>query len=505
MPVFAAIDIGSNSVRLKIARLERRKLKVLHEDREVTRLGESVFQSGILDPAAMEHTLRVLRRFHKATQVFGADTVRAVATSAIRDANNANAFTHWVAASTGWRVEVISGLEEGRLIHLGILSNSRVTSPTVLMIDLGGGSCELTVSRRGHIEEMFSLPLGAVRLTRDFLTQDPPKKEEIERLRGYIAEEIRRVYGRLSKHKIDEVIATSGTPAALSSAWSARQKRKSNTVPTEGLLKLTRQLSKLSVEHRRAEKGIGPKRAEIILAGAWVFSDLHSALKLKGFRYVPWGLRDGMLAQMAAEAQQADSSLAKRLASERQQSVHGMASHYQVDLRYAERVKTHSETLFHSLESLHHLTPEYLDLLRAGAMLEEVGSFISRVGRRRHAYYLISYSELLGYTQRQRRIIAALTRYIGKSRPTAESAPMRILPPADRLMVPRAVMLLRLARALEQGRRGVVIGTRTQLRQGRVVVTLQTKAAAELELWALEREKTYFREVFGREVEFRIS
>src|SRR5215472_2683197 len=164
MPTFAAVDIGSNSVRLKIARTVRDRLETLYEDREVTRLGQSVFASGILDPQAMSLSMRVLRRFHRASQTYATDLVRAVATSALRDARNSRAFLDWVRSTTGWKAEVISGLEEGRLIHLGILSNARIAHSRALLVDLGGGSCELTLSIAGRIEDMISLPIGAVRM-----------------------------------------------------------------------------------------------------------------------------------------------------------------------------------------------------------------------------------------------------------------------------------------------------------------------------------------------------
>src|SRR6476646_5084585 len=198
MPTFAAIDIGSNSVRLKIARLSRHRLHAINEDREVTRLGEHVFRTGLLSPEAMSDTIKVLRRFHRAVQEEGADSVRVVATSALRDARNSSAFLEWVRSTTGWRVEIISGIEEARLIHLGITSSLRVSSAPVLMVDLGGGSCELTVSSKGHIRETVSLPLGAVRLTNDFLHHDPPRKAELRQLRSFIGREAGRVAGRIA-------------------------------------------------------------------------------------------------------------------------------------------------------------------------------------------------------------------------------------------------------------------------------------------------------------------
>src|SRR5437764_12950505 len=158
MPTFAAVDIGSNSVRLKISRLASHRLVEIHEDREVTRLGESVFRSGWLSPEAIALTVKVLRRFHRAAQRAGADTVRLVATSALRDARNSRAFLEWVRSATGWKVEIISGLEEARLIHLCLVSSSRIGASPILMIDLGAVSCELTISNYGHIHETVNFP-----------------------------------------------------------------------------------------------------------------------------------------------------------------------------------------------------------------------------------------------------------------------------------------------------------------------------------------------------------
>src|SRR5271157_3201235 len=170
MPTFAAIDVGSNSCRLKIAKVVAHQLRTLHEEREVTRLGASVFESGLASPEAMAATLRVLKRFQRAVQAHGVDKIRVVATSAMRDARNAAAFQAWVKAETGWTLEIISGLEEGRLIHLGVMAGGAVGSEPglagkVLLVDLGGGSCEITLSEHKLIKETISVPLGAVRLT----------------------------------------------------------------------------------------------------------------------------------------------------------------------------------------------------------------------------------------------------------------------------------------------------------------------------------------------------
>src|SRR5450631_1219027 len=221
MPTFAAIDFGSNSVRLKIASVQQHQLKTLHEDREVVRLGESVFQTGVISPDAMAITIRALKRFQKAVQLHVVDKVRVVATSAMRDARNAAAFTAWVKSATGWQVEVISGLEEGRLIHLGIVTLEPGAKGRCLLIDLGGGSCEITLSDQGRIKEMVSLPLGAVRLQQEFLRSDPPEKQDIARLKQYIDRELRKAERKMGLPRVNLVIATSGTAAALAEASQA--------------------------------------------------------------------------------------------------------------------------------------------------------------------------------------------------------------------------------------------------------------------------------------------
>src|SRR5499425_473821 len=276
MPTFAAVDIGSNSVRLKISQLVSHHLVEIHEDREVTRLGESVFSSGFLSPEAIASTVKVLRRFHRAAQRAGADSVSVVATSAFRDARNSRAFLEWVRSATGWKVEIISGLEEARLIHLGLVSSLRASSPA-LLIDLGGGSCELTISRNGHIQDTVSLPLGAVRLTNEFLQHDPPRKAEMRQLRSFIAREIRRISERITRARPKVVIATSGTAEALARVCQALYKTKSQrtmTVTRQQMRRIAKMLARLSLDERRKVEGIGVRRAEIVVAGAVVFAEL---------------------------------------------------------------------------------------------------------------------------------------------------------------------------------------------------------------------------------------
>src|SRR5215472_362177 len=488
MPTFAAVDIESNSVRLKISRFVAHRLEEIHEDREVTRLGESVFRSGFLSPEAIASTVKVLRRFHRAAQRAGADTVRVVATSALRDARNSHAFLEWVRSATGWRVEIISGLEEARLIHLGLTSSLRVNSTPVLMIDLGGGSCELTVSKKGHIQETVSLPLGAVRLTNDFVHHDPPRKAEVRQLHGLINREIGRIAPRIIRARPKIVIATSGTAEALATVCDALYRKKSQrgmTVTQLQMRKITKMLSRLSLEERRKVQGIGVRRAEIIIAGAAVFAGLLDRCKLLGFRFSPLGLRDGLLEQMAAEYDRATLS-GQQIESERQDSILSAVRHYRVDLEHAARVRDSAMKLFSELRRVHRLSPEYKEWIATAAMLCEVGDYINRTGRHRHTYYIISHSEILGYTLQQRRVIAAIARYLGKSRPSLEDAAIKILPPSDQKQIAKASLLLRLAWALNLGRSGALKTVRVRIHEAAVELILVPKRSmsVDLELWA---------------------
>ncbi len=504
MPTFAAVDIGSNSVRLKIARLTRGRLRSIHEDREVTRLGEGVFRSGFLTPESMAETVKVLRRFHRATQQVVTDPVRVVATSALRDARNSQAFLEWVRSATGWKVDIISGLEEARLIHLGLVSNLRVDTSPALMIDLGGGSCELTISARGHIRDMVSVPLGAVRLTDEFLRHDPPRKGELKRLQGFVAREVNRIASRVVAARVKSVVATSGTAAALAAVASHMRKNGNHqrmVVTRADMTRIAKRLARLPVDERRKIEGIGLRRAEIIVAGAVVYHELLDRCHLKGFRYSALGLRDGLLAQMAAEHDRSTRS-GKQIESERWESIKRAVAQYHVDMKHALDVRDAAMLLFSALRSVHGLPPEYREWLSAAAMLYEVGDYVNRNGHHRHTYYIISNSEILGYTPPQRRIIAAIARYLGKSRPTPEDGPMKNVDPVDRGGVQKAILLLRLARALNLGRSRAVERVKVSLQGAKVKFTLvpRQRMGVDLEMWAIEKDAAYFREVFGREL-----
>jgi exopolyphosphatase/guanosine-5'-triphosphate,3'-diphosphate pyrophosphatase len=259
-------------------------------------------------------------------------------------------------------------------------------------------------------------------------------------------------------------------------------------------------LATMPLGARSAVPGIGPRRAEIIVAGATVFAELLESFSLDGFRYSPLGLRDGILAQMLAELD-ARAAVHREFEHERWQSVLATARRYGVDLRLAEPVRAHSLQLFHQLQPLHQLPPEYETWLGAAAILSETGKFINHQGHHRHTQYIISSSEIFGCTPLQRTLISAIARYLGKSRPQPGDRALRNIPPAEHALIQRAVVLLRLGVALNQDRASDVLRFTAKLYPKRVYLEVEPgRTGAELELWSLRKEADYFREVFGREL-----
>lgn len=528
MPTFAAIDIGSNSCRLAIATVEQHRIKVFHQDREVVRLGDSVFETGEISPDAMANTIRALKRFQKSVQAQVVDHVRVVATSAMRDARNAAAFVAWVKSATGWNVEVISGLEEGRLIHLGVVAGEAGARGKCVMIDLGGGSCEITLSDGGRIQQMVSLPLGSVRLQQEFLHSDPPTEDELRQLHLYIDREMRKLERKLGKPNVPLVIATSGAAAALAEASQSTlllkakakvvrvskkavavkkvpTKAKQLQADTTSIRKLANKLVKMKNPERMVVPGIGPKRSEIIIGGAFVYACILERLELPGFRYSPLGLRDGILAQMLSDSDER-ASVHKAVEQERWQGVLEVSRRYNIDLKRADAVRADAVKLFDALERVHAMSPDLREMLAAAAMMNEVGKFMNHQGHHRHTQYIIENSEIFGFSPAERTMMSAIARYLGKSRPDPLDRPLRAVTLEMQADVVRCVVLLRLAIALNQNRATQPVQVNVRVFPKRVHLELSAgRGGAELEIWSLKKEAPYFREIFRRDLSVELA
>ena len=509
MPRYAAVDIGSNSLRLEVAEISAAdgadperggQMRVLASEREVTRLGESVFRSGRISPEAMAANCAVLARLARTWQKLDVDGIRVVATSAVRDARNQEEFVTRASEAVGGKVEIISGAEEARLINLGVVWRWPHHGKRVLILDIGGGSAELIFSESGKLVEAFSKPLGAVRLKELFLKSDPAAQAELHRMNEYITEKVAAAVRRMGGLPLDRVIGTSASALAVVSAVNRlpqdeRDKADRLRATSAQVRKLYEKVAERDLDGRRRVAGIGPRRAEIIVPGVAVLRRVLQDFRQRAFYYCLAGVRDGIIADLFLRGVGRERSMLDR---DQRRVVEQTARHYAVDLAHARKVAEYAHTLFTSLETVHGLPRNCGKLLQAAALLMDAGHYVSDTRHHRHSYYLVAHSALPGFTDSERLVIANLCRYHRKSMPAGEHLEFRALGPEERKWVVQLAPLLRLADALDRSRKQPVNRLSCRLREGLIEVRLESAGDIDLEAWAAEQSAAVFREVFER-------
>ncbi len=500
MPRYAAIDIGSNSIRLLAADASPPRTVPLAVDRSVTRLGESVFRTGRISEEAIRLVSEHLTRMREAYTNLEVTGVRAVATAAVRDASNQHEFLARATEAAGTPVEVISGQEEARLIHLGVQSRWPHPNRRILIVDVGGGSAELILSESGTMKAAFSKPLGAVRLSEVFLKTDPPDARSLDRLEKYIDEKLSGAVGRIGRGPFDRFIATSATAAAIVCAINRvprarREQADRLRASSAQVRRLYDQLSTSDLQHRRAMQGIGPRRAEIVVAGSAVFRRAMETFEQPSLYYLAAGVRDGIIADLAARGVGRELS---RLTRDQRTVVEEMTRRFGVSLKHARKVATLAHELFESLRPLHRLPAEQGRLLEAAAYLHDVGHFISDTGHHKHSAYVVANADLPGFTDQERHVIAMLCRYHRKTMPVARHSTYQQLAPEWKRTVSYLIPLVRIADSLDRGHEQRVEDLACDLRNGAVVLTIQAKGDTELEQWAAERTGDAFRQVYEK-------
>ncbi len=498
MALYAAVDIGSNSVRLAVADASPGAYRLLDSDREVTRIGESVFTSGRVSQQAIDHTCEVLRRFAQTCEKWQPQALRAAATSALRDARNQQEFLDRAATALGTPIEIISGLEEARLIHLGVLARWPRKEKRLLLLDIGGGSAEVTLSRNGNIRYTTSLPLGAIRLTQNFLRHDPPEPEEIAELQEYVEQQFAASRRRLSRHRAARAIGTSATAGAVIAAvnrikGSGRERLDGRRARLPEIRRLYRQLLELDVEGRQRLPGIGPRRAEIITAGAAVLLSFVQHLTNGAIYYSEAGLRDGLISDLAARGVTAEDS---RLDKDQLRTVAELARRYGVSPAHAQQVAKLSQQLFAGLASLHRLPTRCARWLEAAAYLHDVGHYVSSTRHHRHSYYLVAHSDMPGFSDREHLIVANLCRYHRKALPEDHHENFDLLKPEEKKVVRRLLPLLRVADGLDRGHRALVSSVACRVEEGEARLTVAARPGIELDCWAARQAAEAFRKVY---------
>src|ERR1700686_3898634 len=477
-------------------------LKTLASSRQVTRLGEGVFRTGRISQSAMELCSNVLAQMATEYRAAGVIGVRAVGTSALRDASNQDEFLKRASEALQSAVEVISGQEEARLIHLGVQSRWPHPTQRVLMIDIGGGTAELILSEHGRMAQAFSKPLGALRLKEVFLKSDPPDPRELHRMEEYIQERPGDAVKRFGDDPYDRAIATSATAAAVICAVNRVPRAKRETADrlratVSQVRNFYKEVSSRDLESRRKIPGIGPKRAEIIVPGVAMLLQALREFRLTKLYYSSAGLRDGIISDLAARGVGRELS---QLDAEQRRVMREMPRRYGVPLPHARKVAALAHTLFDSLQSLHGLPPSYGKVLEAASYLHDIGDLINDTPPHRHSFYMVTNSDMPGFPERERRLIAILCRYHRKSTPDATHSQFQLLDADDKRAVAMLTPLLRLADSLDRSKEQRVESLECQTRNGDVVLRLRSDADVDLEQWAAERVADVFREAYGRQL-----
>jgi exopolyphosphatase/guanosine-5'-triphosphate,3'-diphosphate pyrophosphatase len=499
MPRYAAVDIGSNSVRMLAAETGPGiATRILAAERQVTRLGAGVFQDGKITPDALKLVPEILARMAQIYQKLDVVGVRAVATSAVRDASNQEEFLERASQALGTPVEIISGQEEARLIHLGVQARWPQPKHRVLLLDVGGGSAEVILSDHGVLTEAFSKPLGAVRLSEVFLKSDPPEPIELHRMNEYIEEKLALPLRRIGAGPFDRAIATSATAAAIVCAVnrvgrSRREDADRLKAPLAAIRRFYREVRSLDLSGRSKIQGIGPRRAELIIAGAAVFLRALELFQQPGMHYSAAGVRDGIIADLAARGVGRQLTMLNR---DQRRTVEQMARRYGVQIPHARKVAEMARRLFEALQPLHHLPPAYGKLLEAAAYLHDIGHFVSDTSHHKHSHYLVAHSDLAGFTDTERQMIALLCRYHRKAMPAPRHSPFQAVDSDARRAITLLVPLLRIADSLDRSHEQRVSDLQVHFRNGSVTLALDSGALPDLEMWAVERIADVFRETY---------
>jgi exopolyphosphatase / guanosine-5'-triphosphate,3'-diphosphate pyrophosphatase len=499
MSRYAAIDIGSNSIRLLAAEVQPdAPMQVLASDRQVVRLGSGVFREGKLTQSSMDLACQVLQRMVQQYSNLDIAAMRAVGTAALRDASNRDEFLGRASEILKRPVEVISGLEEARLVHLGVQSQWPHPKQRILLVDIGGGSAELILSEAGRMVEAFSKPLGAVRLTELYLKSDPPDQRELARMEKYVQERLVSPASRFGGKKVDRLIGTSSTMAAVVSAVNrVRRSRRDEAdrlrATSAQVRRLYREVSSLDEEGRKRVTGIGPRRAEIIVAGVAVVHLVLDALRLPSLYYSSAGVRDGVIADLAHGKMGHEHS---RMDADQRRMVRALMRKYGISAPHVVKVSELANILFDELRHLHKLPLARGRLLEAAAHLYNIGHFVNEARHHRHSMYLVMNSDLPGFSDQERLVIANLCRYHRKSMPGPSHEAFHALSPEDRRVVLLLAPLLRLAVALDQSQEQRVQRLETVVEENRVELRLHSDHDLDIEQWHAEAAAQIFQQVY---------
>ncbi len=490
----AAIDIGTSSVHLAIARpVEGGNPELLLREKLPVRLGSGASDMKTLDPEAVDRAIVALQSFRSLADAHNA-TIHAVATSAVREANDASAFLERASNEAGIDIAVIAGVEEARLIHLGALGAVPIANTAHLVIDIGGGSTEFIVGHGMEPKLLRSLKMGHVRTSNRFFPDGVVDLDAVGECRSWLRSFLARIAVDAKAAGFEQVVGCSGTFETV--AAIARQHRTGDPSETTG--EITRAavdaviaeiLATPNPEDRRAIGGLDDHRADTIIAGALIVEALMDSLDFETFTVSPAALREGLLLDRLDE-QHPNTDGLLHLSSIRASSVRFVAERYGENITHARQATDVALQLFDSTVDHHGYGRFERDVLEAASMLHNIGRFVGHGAHHRHSYYLIRNSEhLAGFHAHETRLIALVARYHRKSAPKPEHSEFAKLREGDQQLVRVLAGMLRIGIALDRTYRTAAGDVSVDVRANTIVLSVRGEGI-ELELYAANERKS---------------
>ena len=483
---------------------------VLTTEKEMVRLGSGSGEMKSLTPQAMDRGIAALERMARVAQSFGAADLTIVATSAVREASNQQEFIDLAREVAGCEVEVISGFEEARLIHLGVLQALPVFDKRLLMVDIGGGSTELLVGQGYQPIEARSMKLGAIRLTERFFASGQASVEAVEECRNFVRAALAAVAHELSGHRPEIAVGSSGTIATVATMVAAARKEAvrqlNGTRFTQHELEtVLSRLEGTTPAERRRLAGLDEKRVDIILGGTVLLAEIFRSFSIGEMTVSEFALREGVLLDRFGGAR---ATGLDRLPDLRRANVERLAKQLDPDPHHALTTAELAVQLFDRTIDLHGLGAHERELLWSAAVLHNVGLFISHSSHHKHSYYVVRNSEqLTGFSQQEIELMAVITRYHRKSYPTEKHPEFVALSESDQHIVMVLAGLLRVAIGLDRRHAGVVHSVRVFIDDDHRRLTIhpisEPGADLDLEIYSASERSQLLSKAFGIEVRIR--
>src|SRR6516225_8996543 len=507
----AAIDIGTNSIHMIVVEIRPDfSFGVIDREKEMVRLGAGGLDGRALTPEATHAALQVLSKFRRLAESHQVDEVIAVATSATREAENGGEFLRSITQQIGIRPRVISGTEEARLIHQAAVYGVSLPGDTVVVIDIGGGSVEVTRGSGTTVDVGRSFKLGVIRLTERFVKSDPLDGKDERKLTRRIDAEIGRYLDQIARAGFDRLIGTSGTILSLGAVVAAVGGRppgttlRSRRIPAKYLRRVRKELASLNLEQRLRVPGLEPRRADLAVAGAILLDEIIRRLGADEITLCDLSLREGLVLDYIARHRK-EIAQADRYPDVRRRSVFELGERCNFWPEHVNQFARLALTLFDQTRAIHGLTDREREWLEYAAILHDIGVHISYQDHHKHSYYLIKNGDLRGFEPDEIDTIALVARYHRQGTPKRKHEEFAALDRKHRRVIRTLAAILRLAENLDRSHAQAITGLELHDRGDDDLLQIRTPGDAELELWAATRHAAAFERLTGKPLRIEVG